>query len=290
MFQYSTTTDKIGQFKELIKDVRVDVNATTITQYGEEMCPLHLVCRYYQEDNLLELVDDLLLHGADVNAKANKLNISKHYKVFSGLTPLHLIFGCCADIWSSLMAIVQLFVENGADVNAEDDDGYSPLHYLFFYYHQKKDLFEILQFLLENGADINVKDKDGWTPLHYLCSNYNNDNLMDIVQFLVEKGADANVKDKNGETPLHFLCKFLDLECRPDLKNIAQLLIHKGGAQQVNDKLMDCVSFFVEYGGNIEAENNHGSTPSAYLRERGLSRTKSVPSRPPARFWDRMVK
>lgn len=89
MFQYSTTTDIIGQFKELVKDDRVDVNATTITQYGEELSPFHLVGRYYQKDNLVEMVNNLLLHGADVNAKTNKLQMSKYYKIFSGIPPLY---------------------------------------------------------------------------------------------------------------------------------------------------------------------------------------------------------
>jgi len=55
-----------------VKEETVDVNATTTTKNGEEMSPLHLVCRYYREEDLIELIEDLLSNGADVNSTAIK--------------------------------------------------------------------------------------------------------------------------------------------------------------------------------------------------------------------------
>ncbi len=67
-------------------------------------------------------------------------------------------------------------------------------------------MIDIAQLLLENGADVNAKNDTGWTPLLLLCRNNEINNLEDIVKFFVENGADViNAKNKNGKTPLHYL-------------------------------------------------------------------------------------
>ena len=66
--------------------------------------PLHVVCFYYKNENLIEIVRLLIQHGAEVNAK----------KV-DGKTPLHLV--CQYYKNSNLMDLVHLLIENGADSN-----------------------------------------------------------------------------------------------------------------------------------------------------------------------------
>ena len=50
-------------------------------------------------------------------------------------------------------------LEAGADVNVEDNDGYTALRYAA-YNNQPK----IVEALLEKGADVNGGSGDGWTP------------------------------------------------------------------------------------------------------------------------------
>lgn len=53
---------------------------------------------------------------------------------------------------------LEIFINNGADVNVGGEGGMTPLHYAVEQGH-----LEIVQFLLANGADKSIKDDDGET-------------------------------------------------------------------------------------------------------------------------------
>ena len=54
---------------------------------------------------------------------------------------------------------VKLLIENGADINAKDEDGYTVLMHASF-----NGYLEIVKYLIEKGANVN-EDKDGVTAL-----------------------------------------------------------------------------------------------------------------------------
>jgi hypothetical protein len=58
--------------------------------------------------------------------------------------------------------IVKLLVRSGANVNEKYSDHYvaTPI-----WYAANNGDFEIVEYLLDNGADPNVEDRNGWTPL-----------------------------------------------------------------------------------------------------------------------------
>jgi ankyrin repeat protein len=82
----------------------------------------------------------------------------------------------------------------GADVNAKNVDGWTPLHEAAFGGRK-----EIVELLISNGADVNAKhDGFGTTPLHRAAYR----GHKEIVELLIGKGADVNAKNANGETPI----------------------------------------------------------------------------------------
>lgn len=89
-------------------------------------------------------------------------------------------------------------IEQGADVNTRDQNGWTPLMYAASYARPAP---EMLQALLAKGADVNARDNSGDTTLIISIVRHNT-GLMDIVRVLLEKGADVNAGNKQGRTAL----------------------------------------------------------------------------------------
>ncbi|OAQ60148.1 ankyrin repeat domain-containing protein [Pochonia chlamydosporia 170] len=91
--------------------------------------------------------------------------------------------------------LVQMLLENGADVTAKDNDGWTALHLAVALGHEG-----VVRVLLENGADVTAKHNDGWTALH-LAAMVGHDG---VVRAFLENGADVTAKDDDGRTALRF--------------------------------------------------------------------------------------
>ena len=85
----------------------------------------------------------------------------------------------------------------GADVNAKDEDGYTPLNFAAQQGHK-----EVVELLIAKGADVNAKGYYGRTPLQRAAWF----GRKEIVGLLIAKGADVNAKIEGGRhkgiTPL----------------------------------------------------------------------------------------
>jgi len=96
--------------------------------------------REHEERNI-EAVKQHLAAGADVDVKGG----------WMGGTPLHYAVG------EGRNEIAKLLIAKGADVNANTNDGVTPLHFAT--------TKEIAELLIAEGANVNAKDERGKTPL-----------------------------------------------------------------------------------------------------------------------------
>jgi ankyrin repeat protein len=92
------------------------------------------------------------------------------------------------------IAAVRLFIDQGADVNASDTLGWTPLHFVA----SENTTTEIIRVLVDRGADVNAKTCQNCTPLHRAVLNSN----IKITEFLVFKGAFINARCTTYGTPL----------------------------------------------------------------------------------------
>ena len=69
--------------------------------------------------------------------------------------------------------------------------------------------FDVARLLLNAGADANAANHKGSTPLHFLCydeGTANTEASLTFARTLVAAGAEVNVRDKRGLTPLLVCC------------------------------------------------------------------------------------
>lgn len=67
-------------------------------------------------------------------------------------------------------------IERGADVNAVNDGGWTPLHHAIEKGHEN-----VVRMLIGAGANVNVRQNDGWTPLHQAVASGDGLNLSKNV-------------------------------------------------------------------------------------------------------------
>jgi len=92
--------------------------------------------------------------------------------------------------------LVDLFVRANFNIHTEDDLG-TPVVIIAL----KKGYTIIARLLINAGADINARDRIGMTPLLLTCGKLSS-GYKELAELLIHKGANVNVRDLVGFTPL----------------------------------------------------------------------------------------
>ena len=118
--------------------------------------PLHVFINQYNnwshegwdtedDDSIYDLLDLMIKHTSDINAKDNK-----------GIAPIHLAVKGFHDT-----RLLHILMDNGADINIRDHNQRTPLHHAAY----NGAYLEVIS-LLDSGANLKATDIYGYTPLH----------------------------------------------------------------------------------------------------------------------------
>lgn len=208
-----------------------------------------------------------------------------------GVTPLHVVG----------TEHIQLFVANGADPNARDKAGMTPLHHAVCHEDAERarellkhradvnaiaeieregtssDTPHVLsplhmaqsdtmaQVLLEHGGDLHARDERGRTPFHYQMLK---GDTADVVALLLQHGVDVNMADHEGNTPLHQANvrqteMLLDEGANVNARNLGgRTPLHAvAGNEIAPGATRSQVMRLLDAGADVNARDNAGETP-----------------------------
>lgn len=151
-----------------------------------------------------------------------------------GRTPLHVAAGENQFCSDPLLEILKAKPQ----VNARDHQGMTPLHVLAL--SDSSFGAEAAKALLEAGADPNARDKRGRTPVHLcLTSEFPWEAARQCIPLLVKAGADLSARDDYDRTPLHYLAALGEPEPMFFLQDITDLFVAARVDIEARDKLGD---------------------------------------------------
>ena len=145
-------------------------------------------------------------------------------------------------------------LKQGADPNARDAQGLTPLQVIFeikprlvgkeIWARPMPENLPLLTALLVRGAHVHVRAKYGRTPL-FIAASF---QYAQSVKLLLEHGADVNVRDNYGLTPLIGLA----ISGTPPLP-----------------KFMETLQVLLVHGADANAQDSNGREALMYLATRG---------------------
>ncbi|KAH9883451.1 ankyrin repeat-containing domain protein [Xylariomycetidae sp. FL2044] len=198
---------------------KVDTTDHTLLQYS-------LRQNGSRGERSLDIIQPLISLGADV-ARIDS----------QGNNTLHLLCGCFINgvqhnwDYSSSMAnmqshrgtplssLIDALVNRGADLNAKDAQGKTPLMLLCSHVHTIPTALLVGVLLRHRGLDIKAVDKRGWNVLHYATGEpadpFHSDPCFRLQILLSRRNkerttfdlSDVNAYSDCGHTPLHLLLK-----------------------------------------------------------------------------------
>jgi len=228
----------------------------------------------------------VILLGNDLHDAIQKGDVAKvktlisnnneliHMKSEKGQMPLHLA------VQNGNQEIVDFLISKGADINAKDGEGNTPLitnaqNQPAIYFAIMNGLNELVAPILDNGQDVNESFEGNLTILLMAILSGN----KEAIELLVDRGADVNAAAQEGDmiiTPM-YAAIFLGHT------DIADLLLSRGVDKDFRDKptgrtllhiavlkgVRDTVSLLINGGYDVNATDNAGKTPLHYAAQHG---------------------
>lgn len=209
------------------------------------------------EGNNKELINLLIDHGAEINAKTITLDHDA----------IHVATKC-----NNIESIIVL-LKRGVDIESKDKNQFTLLitaidSYLNFYKGVATNGADVIKYLLSENANIAAGDKNGQTCLFYLARA----NDLPITKLLIDKYNGSTKKFINKKSNVGF--DAVDIALEQDNKKFIALLISLGAdvsgidsseRTRLHRAIIDDNAREVELPlslkANVNAKDNNGNTP-----------------------------
>lgn len=239
IFNYAAKTGNISLMKQLLdKGIKGNDQAFVFASQGMR-----------GKTNGLEVYKFLESSGL------NPTSVSK-----DGETALHALASGSKDL-----AVINYFLDKGADVNQADALGNTP-----FMNASKQNNLEIVSLFAKKVQDVNHTNKKGESALSLALAN----NKADVVAFLLDHKASTSVIDKEGNDLTPYLMQSYSSKTEADFKQKLALLEKQGfsfGKPQANGNTLyhlaldknnlEILKFIEQFSSDVNAKNKEGMTP-----------------------------
>ncbi|WP_341580558.1 hypothetical protein IAOACIIE_00145 [Mannheimia haemolytica] len=169
--------------------------------------------KYKDEPSMLVAIAD----GEGNIGVLEDIFLYKKQLAFSYVTPLerwNWLHQCNLNSYAPApLSVIEFYIQNGVEINAQDCYGMTPLHYAM---RAKNDAAIAL---LNAGADPNIPNQDNLIPLSMI--GYLPDRL-DVLELMLEKGANVHFLVNKNETILE---SYKPTEMEPNLAPIYELML-----------------------------------------------------------------
>ena len=178
-----------------------------------------------------------------------------------GMTPLHHAVN--SDWKGKNLEMVKLLIDRGANAEAIDDTHHTPLH--------MASNAAVARLLIDSGADVNAKtQRTGETPLYAAARNAaqgaskSYDVYLSLTKLLIAKGADPNVKLKSGS---------MIEDNEPHRAKAGETALHAVARSYSEKHASEICELLVGSGYNVNELNAKGQTPLDEALANGRNQT-----------------
>ena len=127
--------------------------------------------------NQLSVIEELLFAGAPVNQK-NALGQTALHVCSRNNDGSNRVLELPSNLNNTTLNVMRLLIESGAQIDVQDSNGDTPLHYACKYNNRY-----LVKILLEKGGDVSLKNHKGQTPLDVAAHEDH-----EIVKTIMQKG------------------------------------------------------------------------------------------------------